>query len=157
MYDRWEADAATGSQIQYIKTLMTSKEGYILRVDLDTICKGEASNLIQALLYDTHEKLINEKIIKPKYKRMTQEEFVKKFEEHYKTHLLPTEINSKVKYKVSGTLHLWGWTNFKEEVNGSIMEYDTIGNTIKSITYEIEGEIDKNILKKYGLIAEIIR
>lgn len=74
----WETDEATESQIRYIKWIMEPKKNYILRIDLDNLSKGEASDLIQALIYDTDEKLIAEKILEFKPKPLTKEEFVKK-------------------------------------------------------------------------------
>lgn len=154
MYNRCKSSE---SQIKYIKNLMTSKASYILMVDLVNLSKGEASNLIQSLLYDTNEKLITEKTLKLMPDPITKEDFAKIIKEDKNNKLSSTEQCFKVSYKVLGSLHIWGWTDFKEEINGRVIAYDTTGNIINSITYEVEKEIDKRVLKKYGLIAQKIK
>ncbi|MBW9171221.1 hypothetical protein K2F43_08380 [Clostridium estertheticum] len=100
--------------------------------------------------------MIAEKILELKPTPMSKDEFMKKTKEDYKNKLLLTNQCSKERYKVSGNLHVWGWTDFRREINGKIIEYDAIGNIIDSITYEVEKEMDENILRKYGLTAEKI-
>ncbi len=60
-------------------------------------------------------------------------------------------------YNVTGNLHLWGWTDFKEEIKGRIVEYQNKGNVIISITYEVDEPIDPKILKKYKLKAKEVQ
>jgi len=156
MYDKWEVDNASEAQINYIKNLMKSKDKYTLRVNLDNLCKGKASNLIQALLYDTEEKLVCEKILKNKPTPMTKEEFMKKLEERTKKKLASSKKYPKGRYKIIGNLHLWRWIDFQDKTGAQIIDYDTTGNIIHSITYEFLNELDCSILKEYGLSAERI-
>jgi hypothetical protein len=171
MHDEGKSDAATKYQINYIKVLMGAKEGYLLNTDLKNLSKGKASNLIQDLLYETNEKLTARNILKLKIslKPIKNDEDIKNFDEDSsKVSLaanvpendigIPSSIGShtKIKYKVSGKLHLWGWTNFKDEINGRIIDYNTFGNVINSITYEVDKEIKDGVLQKYGLTAEKI-
>lgn len=81
MYDKWEVYDSSEAQINYIKGLMIAKKDYTLRIDLDNLSRGEASNLIQALLDDTDEKLVYDKILKKKPIPMTKEEFLKRLAE----------------------------------------------------------------------------
>ena len=91
MYDRWESDPASDYQIKYIKGLMGSKERYILRIDLENISKGQASNLIQALQKHTDEDLITEKILKLKSVCLTKGEPVENIKDENKNVLSPVE------------------------------------------------------------------
>ena len=47
-----------------------------------------------------------------------------------------------------GSLHIWGWIDFKEEINGIIIKYVNVVNSIISITYEVEKQIDKKNSRK---------
>ena len=62
-----------------------------------------------------------------------------------------------MKYKITGDLHLRGWTDFKEEIKGTIIECKIEDNIIRYVTYEVKKEISKKVLKKYNLKAEIIK
>lgn len=154
MHDDWKIDKASESQIRYIKGLMIYKERNTLNINLENLSKGEASSLIKALLYDNDEKLVNKRTLKIKTTPMIKEEFLYKYKEVNKKKLSCDNHYLKVKYKVIGRLHLWVWESFKEEINGIIIDYDITGNSINSITYEVEKEIDDSILRKYGLKAE---
>lgn len=61
-----------------------------------------------------------------------------------------------IKIKVTGKLHLWGWQEFKEEIDGDIVDYETNGNIILSITYVVSTLPNDDILKKYGLSYSIL-
>jgi len=56
-----------------------------------------------------------------------------------------------MKYKCTGDMHLWDWVDFKEAIKGIIISFDTTGNIINSITYEINGIIDKKICKEFDV------
>lgn len=58
--------------------------------------------------------------------------------------------------KVTGDLHLWGWTEFKERINGKLVDYDCDGLIIYSVTYEVDGPIDDKIIQEYGVTVEEI-
>jgi hypothetical protein len=171
MHNGRKSDAATKSQVNYINVLMEAKDGYLLNIDLNNLSKVKASNLIQDLLYETNEKLSARNILKLKtiHKPIKNDEDTKNLQEDGGMVPLTIQVSgydidisslmgshTKVKYKVSGKLHLWGWTNFKDEINGRIIDYNTTGNIINSITYEVEKEIKNEILQKYGLKAERI-
>lgn len=153
MNNYWQNDIVSKAQIKYIIGLMADKVGYILTFDLANISKGEANNLIQALLNENNEKLVTDKILKQSANSMKNEELLSKINDTNNENLSSAKQHTKLRYKVTGDLHLWGWTDFKQEIEGVIIEYDTTGNIINSITYEVENEIDSSILKKYGLMA----
>lgn len=52
---------------------------------------------------------------------------------------------------VEGTVHLWTWSDFKDEAKGKILSYKTEGNVILSQILEFEEEVDIDLLHKYGL------
>jgi len=56
-----------------------------------------------------------------------------------------------MKYKCTADMHLWGWVDFKEAIHGNIISYDIYENIINSITYEIDGLINKKICKEFGV------
>ena len=51
----------------------------------------------------------------------------------------------------SNNLHIWGWTDFKEAINGKVVSYDANGGVINSIDYKVDGIIDKKVCKEYGI------
>lgn len=61
-----------------------------------------------------------------------------------------------MKYKCTGSLHVWAWTDFMRAIHGRIISYENDGNLIKSITYEVDTPIDNKILKDYYVTAEIV-
>ena len=61
-----------------------------------------------------------------------------------------------IKIKVTGKLHLWGWQEFKEAIDGDIVDYETNGNVILSITYVVSTLPNYDIFKKYGLSYSIL-
>ena len=56
-----------------------------------------------------------------------------------------------MQYKCYGKLHIWGWTEFKEKISGKIVSYDTTGNIINFIIFEVEQPIDKKICAEFGV------
>jgi hypothetical protein len=61
-----------------------------------------------------------------------------------------------LKYKCTGKLHIWGWHDFKDAINGKIVDYSCIGSIVISIVYEVDAPISKDILSEYGVLAEIV-
>lgn len=58
-----------------------------------------------------------------------------------------------VRYKVEGDMHLWGWTDFKEEINGKIIDYKTDRNVICWMEFESNEDFKyiDSLLEEYGL------
>ena len=56
-----------------------------------------------------------------------------------------------MKYQCTGNLHIWGWTDFKEAIHGNIVSYDANCGVINSITYEVDGILDKKACKEFGV------
>lgn len=59
-------------------------------------------------------------------------------------------------YKVSGKLHLWGWSDFCKAINGRVLEYKNEDNIILWKIFHVNEPIKKSLLIKYGLEAELI-
>lgn len=60
-----------------------------------------------------------------------------------------------VRYKVEGNMHLWGWTDFKEEINGKIIDYKTDKNVICWMEFESNEDFKyiDSVLDYYGLMV----
>ncbi|GKU25201.1 hypothetical protein [Clostridium folliculivorans] len=75
--------------------------------------------------------------------------------------LLPCDSYNRgdfVRYKVEGNMHLWGWTDFKEEINGKIIDYKTDRNVICWMEFESNEDFKyiDSVLEDYGLsVVEI--
>lgn len=61
-----------------------------------------------------------------------------------------------MKYKCTGKLHIWGWTDFKQAINGNIVSYESDGGIIISITYEVEKPINKKVFEEFGIDFKIV-
>lgn len=52
----------------------------------------------------------------------------------------------------NGRVHLWGWIDFTQDVNGISVDYKTEGNVILYKIIKTDRPINPLILKKYGLM-----
>lgn len=59
-------------------------------------------------------------------------------------------------YKFSGRMHLWSWLDFKQEIEGQIVDYEVSKNVIYSITLKTDMPKEEaiKIAKSYGLRLE---
>lgn len=62
----------------------------------------------------------------------------------------------RIKVKLTGKAHLWAWIDFIEAVSGRLVDYETNGNVIKSITLSLFTLPDDELLKEYGFKCEVI-
>ena len=62
-----------------------------------------------------------------------------------------------MKYKCAGDLNIWGWSDFKEAINAKLIDYDSDGATIDSITYEVEKPIDKKVCTEFGVKFKVLK
>ena len=61
-----------------------------------------------------------------------------------------------MKYKVIGDMHLWGWTELREEVKGTLIEYELNGIKILNQIIEVAGAVEnkEEIENKYNVKFE---
>ena len=61
-----------------------------------------------------------------------------------------------MQYKVIGDMHLWGWTELREEVKGQLIEYEFNGAKIVNQIIEVAGAIEdiETIENKYNVKFE---
>ncbi len=62
----------------------------------------------------------------------------------------------RIKVKLTGKAHLWAWIDFIEAVNGRVVDYETNGNIIKSVTLSVFAPPDNELLKEYGFKCEVL-
>lgn len=60
-----------------------------------------------------------------------------------------------MKYKCVANLHLWDWENFKQAIDGKILDYCAENHICKWIIYEVDDVIDKEVIEKYNDIIII--
>lgn len=56
-----------------------------------------------------------------------------------------------------GRSHLWAFINFRIATNARQIEYETNGNLIKYVIYEVNKEISKELAEEFGLNIEILK
>lgn len=61
------------------------------------------------------------------------------------------------KYYCTGDAHLWGWTDFKEEIKGRLIDFDSKGSKVLFAVYEVEDKIPVAIFDKYGIKGKLIK
>lgn len=61
-----------------------------------------------------------------------------------------------MKYRIYGSMGMWGWSDFRREAGLKILDHSTTGNTINFIDYEFVENLDKDILKRYEVKVEIL-
>lgn len=56
-------------------------------------------------------------------------------------------------YRVKGKMHIWGWIDFKEAINATIVDYKSDGNYIFWIEFETISDTFRveNLLRQYDL------
>ena len=61
-----------------------------------------------------------------------------------------------MKYKVTGNMHLWAWTELRDEIKGQLIEYEFNGTKLVNQTIEVAGTIDsiENLKSKYNVKFE---
>ncbi|EKQ54570.1 MULTISPECIES: hypothetical protein [unclassified Clostridium] len=60
--------------------------------------------------------------------------------------------------KPKDSLHLWGWIDFREKINGRLLEYATKDNRILYQIIETKNEINLSILEEFDLyIGDILK
>ena len=62
----------------------------------------------------------------------------------------------RIKVKLTGRAHLWAWIDFIEAVNGRVVDYESNGNFIKSVTLGVFTVPDDELLKEYGFKCEVL-
>lgn len=63
---------------------------------------------------------------------------------------------NRINIKLTGRAHLWAWVDFIEAVNGRVIDYETNGNVIKSVTLSVFTPPDDRLLKEYGFNCEVL-
>jgi len=63
----------------------------------------------------------------------------------------------KLRYKVTEGGHLWNYTDFRLEAGGTLVDFAADGRLILFQVIEVDHEIDEELIRKFGLKAEIIR
>lgn len=87
-------------------------------------------------------------------------ELVKKYEEEYtyenniKVPLNIYILKSKKNICLIGsetTVHIWAWSDFKDETKGKVLAYENSGNVIINKLMEFDEYPKKDVLEKYSL------
>lgn len=74
----------------------------------------------------------------------------------------PTEVMSYLKkrnsfkYRCTGNLNSWGWVDFRQEIKGKLLDFESRGASVIYAIYETEELISDEILKKYGVSAKLL-
>lgn len=61
-----------------------------------------------------------------------------------------------MRVKITGTLNIWKWLDFKEEIKGIMKDFKVDDNRVVWKEFEVENEIDPVILEKYNLKCEVL-
>lgn len=67
-------------------------------------------------------------------------------------------LNKKQTYKYycTGDSHLWAWMDFKDEVKGRLIDFDSRGSKVLFAIYEVANKIPVGIFNKYGINGKLI-
>lgn len=61
-----------------------------------------------------------------------------------------------MRVRIIGTLNIWKWLDFKEEIKGIMKDFEVEENQVVWKEFEVEKEIDPVILDKYNLKCEVL-
>jgi len=61
----------------------------------------------------------------------------------------------KVSSSTDDRVHLWNYEKFKEHHNARVKSWNSNGNLINFIVYDIDGKIDMELTNSLGLKCEI--
>jgi hypothetical protein len=76
------------------------------------------------------------------------------YEDNIKIPLNIYILNSKKYICLIGsenTVHIWAWSDFKDETKGKVLAYENSGNVILNKLMEFDYFPDKEVLNKYSL------
>jgi len=143
----WENDRCSPLQLKKIRNLAEKIEGYELGIKVEDMTKGMAHTVIDDLLNGNLPKLVKAGVIRRKV-----------------TEVLDTvpsnnerKAAQKLRYKVTEGGHLWNYTDFRLEAGGTLVDFAADGRLILFQVIEVDHEIDEELIRKFGLKAEIIR
>ncbi|MBW8381232.1 MAG: hypothetical protein K0M69_01755 [Youngiibacter sp.] len=143
----WENDICSPLQLKKIRNLAEKLDGYELSDKAERLTKGVAHTVIEDLLSGNLQRLIKTGVLK--VKGITPPESVLE-------NIAPTPAR-KLRYKVTEGGHLWNYTDFRLEAGGTLVDFATDDRLILFQVIEVEHEIDDELIKKFGLKAEIIK
>ncbi len=142
----WENDRCSPLQLKKIRDLAEKLEGYELSIRVEDMTKGMAHIVIDDLLNGNLPKLVKAGVIRIMVKETTE--------------IVPSKITHgpahRLRYKVTEGGHLWNYTDFRLEAGGTLVDFATDDRLILFQIIEVDHEIDDELIKKFGLKAEIV-
>lgn len=143
----WENDRCSPLQMKKIMNLAEKLEGYELTSKVEELTKGMAHAVIDDLLTGNLQRLMKAGVIRRKGTGAI---------ENVPSKIEPAPAH-KLRYKVTEGGHLWNYTDFRLEAGGTLVDFATDDRLILFQVIEVDHEIDEELIKKFGLKAEIVK
>lgn len=146
MDKNWENDRCSPLQLKKIRNIAEKVEGYELTSKVEELTKGKAHAVIDDLLTGNLQRLMKAGVIRRKGTESIEN--------------VPSMVESapvhKLRYKVTEGGHLWNYTDFRLEAGGTLVDFATDDRLILFQIIEVDHGIDPELIRKFGLKAEII-
>ncbi|ETA80733.1 hypothetical protein [Youngiibacter fragilis] len=142
----WENDRCSPLQLKKIRNLAEKHGEYELTSKVEELTKGMAHAVIDDFLTGNLQRLLKAGVIREKGTEAIEK--VPSMSESAPVH--------KFRYKVTEGGHLWNYTDFRLEARGTLVDFATDDRLILFQVIEVDHEIDEELIRKYGLKAELV-